>query len=217
MSPRVGQRDRPGSGRRLESGFELLELANGCRLSLADGVDQNRERVAHALEPPPVEDRVVDKRREPRTQGQQMACEVPTVHGRNIARSERQSRLGVVPVVEVPAMPLQRFHSAQCIRRARDELSGREITEVMRRQVGKQRQSHVGRRSPVRDIERRMFLHIVGWQPMVVRADVGLEIRPGLPGQLAQEKGLVECQLGTPPRERTTHPPSNRGRCSPQQ
>ena len=110
----------------------------GSRRLFADGVDQYGERVAHALEPSPIEDGGVAERREPGSQGQQMAREVATVHRRDIARGKRQLRLGVVPVIEMPPMPLQRFHAAQRIRRALDQLSGRQIAEVMRRQIGKE-------------------------------------------------------------------------------
>ena len=119
-------------------------------------------------------------------------CRCPPSRRRRGARGE--PRLRVVPVVEVPPIPLQRFHAAQRICRAYDELSGRQITEVVSRQIGKQRQSHVGRRSTVRDGDRRMFLHVVGRQKMVVRSDVRLEIGPRLPRELAQEVGLVNRQ-----------------------
>jgi len=44
----------------------------------------------------------------------------------------------------------------------------------------------------MRDANRRTFLQIVGRQPMVVRADVRLEICLGFSRQLAQEMQLAK-------------------------
>ena len=63
-------------------------------------------------------------------------------------------------------MTLERLHRAHRIRRARDELPGCLIAEIVRRQVGEQRQPHVGRRRAMRDDDAAFLLHVVGRQPV---------------------------------------------------
>ena len=146
-----------------------------------------------------------------------MGREVAAVHRRNVGRNERRKRLRVVPVIEVATIPLQRLHRAQCVRRAQNELSGRKIPKVMRRQVGEQRQPHIGRRRATRDRDRRLLLHVVRWQPVVVRTHIHFEIRPRAACKLAQEMHLLERQLRAAPHERAAHPPGDCGRGRPKQ
>ncbi len=61
------------------------------------------------------------------------------------------------------------------------------------------------------------FLNVVRRQPMVVRTDVRLEVRPRPARQLAQEMQLVEREPAASPSKRTTDPPGNGGRRAPQQ
>ena len=183
LYPRSGEAGRTANDGRFKC---LLELRNDRQI-VSSVVEQKREGIAYAIEPSRAEDRSVRQRSEARPQGQQMGREVAAVHRRNIGRNEWRQRLRVVPVIEVAPIPLQRFHRAQCVRRAQNELSGRKIPKVMRRQVGEQRQPHVGRRGATRDRDRRLLLHVVGRQPMVVRTHIHFEIRPRPARKLAQE------------------------------
>ena len=144
-----------------------------------------------------------------------MTREVPAVHRRNVGGVQRFQRLRVVPVVEVAAVPFHGLHRAQCTRRALDELSGRNVTEVVRGQIREQRQPHVGRRRAVRHHGTAILLIVIRRQPMIFRADEGLEERPGLARKLAQEEGLVGRQPGFTAGERPADPPGDGGRDQP--
>ena len=113
-------------------------------------------------------------------------------------------------------VPFHRLHRVQRIRGTQDQGSGRNVPEVVRGQVRQQRKPHVGRRRAVRNHVDRMFLIIVRWQPVVVRADERLEERPGPPRELAEEDCLLdrESRLAAP--ERLADPPGDRGRDQPQ-
>ncbi len=132
------------------------------------------------VSPKPQEQRRADNRRvchldQGRTQGEQMAREIPAVDRRDVARQQRRERLRVVPVVEVTAVPFHRLHRSQCMRGPVDELAARDISEVARGHVGEKREPHVGRRRPMRDGRDGMLLEIVRRQPMIVGADKGFE------------------------------------------
>ena len=57
-----------------------------------------------------------------------------------------------------------------------------------------------------------MFLGVIRWQPMIFRADKGLEERPGLSRNLVQEEGLIRRQSRGPASEWSTDPPGDRRR-----
>ncbi len=120
-----------------------------------------------------------------------MACKVPAVHRRNVGRLQRFQRLRIVPVVEVASVPLQGLHRAECIRRALDELPGRNVAEVVSGQIREQRKPHVGRRRAMPDHGNGMLLIVIRRQPMIFRTDERLEERPGLSGKLPEKEGLV--------------------------
>jgi len=62
-----------------------------------------------------------------------------------------------------------------------------------------------------------MLLKIVRRQPVVLRADEGLEKVPGPARGGAQEGFLLRAELRLAARERQAHPPGDRGRGEPQQ
>ena len=68
------------------------------------------------------------------------------------------------------------------------------IAEIVCGQIREQRKSHVGRRRAMRDHGSGMLLIVIRRQPMIFRADEGLEERPGFPGKLPQKEGLIRCQ-----------------------
>ena len=74
---------------------------------------------------------------------QQMSRQVAAVHARNVAREEGLERAGVVPIVEVPTMPLQSLHRGEGVLGAPHECAQRKVPHVPGRQIGKQPQAHV--------------------------------------------------------------------------
>ena len=135
---------------------------------------------------------VVGKRDEARPQGQQMTREVPAVHRRDIERRQRLQRSACRTSCRnapraVPCAAIVRKR----IRRALEQLSGRDVAEVVGRQIRQQRKSHVRRRGAMRDGGDRMFLAVVRRQPVVVRTDERLEERPGPSRELPEEERLV--------------------------
>ena len=153
-------------------GAKLRHLGGGglaTRARGGRGLGDEPQRVAHAIEPPPRKDRVIDQREQPSAQRQQMAGEVPAVHRRNVARRQRLQGLGVVPVVEMPAVPLQASHRGERIGAALDERARRDVAEVVGGQIRQQRQADVGRRSAVGDRRDAILLVVVRGQPVVRR------------------------------------------------
>src|SRR2546430_17063771 len=102
------------------------------------------------------------------------------------------------------------------LRRAFNELSSRNVTEVIRGQVGEQRESHIGRRSPMRDHGNGMFLIVVRRKPMILRTDELLEERPGLSGKLPEKDSLVSRQISFAPSDRLADPPRDRRGSTPE-
>ena len=154
---------------------------------------------------------MIGKREQSRPQCQQMAREVSAVHRRNVERWQRLQRLRVVPVVEVTLVPFQGCHRVECIRRALDELSGRNVAEVVRGQIREQRKPHVGRGRAMRNHGNRMLLIVIRWQPVIFRTDEGLEERPGLARNLLQKNDLVGRQPCFTAGERPADPPGDGG------
>ena len=190
--PRCRERGRPGIVGRLQMLLKLSELGQS-------GFPQQHPpgRLSVSRSPSKTsrpQDLLIREREQTRPQCQQMAREVPAVHRRDIGRQQRFQRLRVVPVVEVASVPFQRFHRVERIRRALDELSGRNIAEVVRGQIREQRQSHVGRRRAMRDHGNGMLLIVIRRQPMIFRTDEGLEERPGLSGKLPEKDSLAASQ-----------------------
>ena len=105
---------------------------------------------------------MIEQTGQARLQCHQMAGQVAAVDRRHVDRMQRLQALGVIPVVEMAMMALQLAHRAQGVGSARDELAGADVTEVVGRQIGQQRHPDIGRRSPVRDHQYRVFLHVVG-------------------------------------------------------
>jgi len=77
-------------------------------------------------------------------------------------------------------------------------------------------EAHVGRRGPMRDARDRMLLHVVGWQVVVRRADMGLEECPGAARKPAQKNGLPTGQCSRLALQRTVDPPNEQRRQEPQ-
>ncbi|KFB71345.1 MAG: hypothetical protein AW09_003508 [Candidatus Accumulibacter phosphatis] len=203
---RAGRRQRRRWGRRRRLQF-LPERRHRRRRGTFRRRHQNPEGVAETVEQPRPQYPVVGQRQQTRAQGQQVAGQVAAVHRRNVQGGQRLQRLRVVPVVEVAAMSLQRVQGAQGIGRALEQLAGREIAEVVGRKIRQQRHADVGRRGPMGDRGDAIFLVVVRRQPMLFRADEGVEERPGATRQRAQEKNLRTAQDRLAALQRTADPP----------
>ena len=186
--PRCRERGWPGRVGRLQMLLELSELG---RSGFPCSILENPKCVAEPVKQSRPQDLLIGKCEQTRPQCQQMARKVSAVHRRDVGRQQRFQRLRVVPVVEVASVPFQRFHRVERVRRALDELSGRNVAEVVRGQICEQRKSHIGRRRAMRDHGNGMLLIVIRRQPMIVRTDERLEERPGLSGKLPEKDGLV--------------------------
>src|SRR3990170_6391354 len=138
-----------------------------------------------------------------------MSSKIPTVHRRNVGGEQWFQRLRVVPVVEVAPVPFQSFHCVECIRRAFDELSCRNVAKVVSGQICEQGKSHVSRRRAMCDPGNGMLLIVIRRQPMIFRACERFEERPGLSGNLTEKAGLFVRQLCYTASERPADPPDD--------
>ena len=102
------------------------------------GTGHQREGVGHSRKKARARDLFVGEGEKSLPQGQEVSGQVAAVHAGDIVRPQRLERLRVVPVVEMAAMALQGFHGVHGIGRAFDQSTGRDETEVVGGQVGKQ-------------------------------------------------------------------------------
>ena len=122
------------------------------------------------------------------TQSQQMAREVSAVDRRDVPRQQRLQRPRVVPVVEVTPVPLERLHACErawpCARAV-----GRPSGSRSRRRPG-WRATPGPCWSATCDARRSATgcsWIVVRRQPVVLRSDEGLEVRPRPPRQRAEK------------------------------
>jgi hypothetical protein len=94
---------------------------------------------------------------------------------------------------------------------ALDERTRGQVPEVVRREVREERKPHVRGRAAVREPDGGMLLEIVRGQPMVFRADVGLEEGPGPAREVSKEERLVDGELGFATDDGTADPPRDGG------
>ncbi len=171
-----GQRAGATCGRGLEA------FAGSCAVSSSSSagsrVRKHGERVGKAVEHACIQDRQVGQRSKPRAQRQQVAGKVSAVDRRHVARRKRLQGLRVVPVIEVSAVPRRAAPWCERSRRPLDQRSGGDVTEIVGRQVREQAEADVGRRGAMRDQGARVFLEIVGRQPVVVLADKSRRRKP---------------------------------------
>ena len=108
----------------------------------------------------------------------EVAAQIAAVDGGNVLGLEDPEIAGVVPIEEVAAETRHTDHRRQRRLQALDGLARADPTEVAGADDGQQIQSEVGRRSAMGHLRRRVFLKIVGRQPIVRRADEDLEEPP---------------------------------------
>jgi hypothetical protein len=170
---------------------QRLPKRHAARRSAArspQGLGEKNPRCRQAIEQRHRHDGSSARASRPGAQGQQVAGQVAAVHRRDVERRAGLQRLGVVPVVEVAAVAFQPVHRARVLAVRSIELLRPRCSRSHRRQVGQQRQAHVGRRGAMRDRGDAVLLEVVGRQPVVFRADEGLEERPGAARQPPQKK-----------------------------
>ena len=96
-------------------------------------------------------------------------------------------------LIEVAMVAFHGPHGAQRIRRTLYELPSGDVAEIIGGQIRKQRQPHVGRRRTMADQRDRVLLIVIGRQPMIVRADEGLEELPCLAGNFRRNSFCSSC------------------------
>ncbi|MNO69733.1 hypothetical protein D3C76_605920 [compost metagenome] len=106
---------------------------------------QHIESVAQAAKAASIEQGRVNQSQQPRPQGEQQARQVAAVDGGYVPRCQRLQCLGVVPVVEVPLMPLKAGHGFKGGVDAFKQAPAAQIAEIVGRQVREQGHAHVGR------------------------------------------------------------------------
>ena len=177
---------------------------------------QQARRIAQAAEQPRRLRQLVGQQAQAGAQCQQVAGQVAAVDRGDVGRQQGLQGLRVVPVEEVALVALQPVHGVQRRPRTLDQLVQRDVAEVVGRQAGQQRQSDVGGRGAAGNAFDRMFLHVVGRQEVVGRADEGLEKGPGAAAQQAQELRLLGVQRRQGPLQRPADPPDDQRRRQPQ-
>ena len=159
-------RRRKRGGRGIDCGLQqFLQLHELVRSGFAVHVLEDTDGVADSLKHSRSQNPVIGKCEQPLAQCQQMAGKVSAVHGRDVEGWQRLQGLRVVPVVEVASVTFQCFHRLECICRALDELSRRDVAEVVGGQICEKGQAHVGRRRAMRNYGSGMLLKIVRGQP----------------------------------------------------
>ncbi len=93
---------------------------------------------------------------------------------------QRFQVLRVVPVVEMPLIAFQGSHGLEGVLGSFQQLSGRDVAEIIGAQIGQQGQADVGGRGAAGDYCHRVFLHIVERQPVIFGTDIGFEEQPHL-------------------------------------
>ena len=119
-------------------------------------------------------------------QGEQVAGEIATVDRRHVRRVEMAQVACVVPVVQVPAEPLQARDGHERRLQPLHHLQRADPTEVASRHGRQQVHPDVRRRGAMRDDRSWIVLEVVWRQPMVLRTNEGLEEPPGPAGGQAE-------------------------------
>jgi hypothetical protein len=59
-----------------------------------------------------------------------MSRQIAAVHAGNIERAKRLERAGFIPIVEVPAIPLESLHRGEGVLRASNQAARRKIAQI---------------------------------------------------------------------------------------
>ncbi len=179
-------------------------------------VDQNPEMIGQAFRQLFLQQRTLQKVQTALLQGPQRSHQVAAVHRRNEAGPQRLERAGVVPVEQVAARSRKLRHGGQSTKGLFGEFRHGQEAKLAGHLAGVQKKSQVGGRHAAGD-SRRLFLHIVRDQPIVLfRAELG-EISPGPErGSTKKQFVLVGCFTSHGPR-RQVEPHRNPFAASPEQ
>ena len=144
-----------------------------------DDVEQDIERVDEPLPARRPDDGRLDELAASLLHGQQARSEVPAVHRGDVAGRQRREIARVVPVVEVAAVAFHPLERLERVPQAQDDGQQTRMAEIVGRQRGQLQEADVGRGGSPRDLAPRLFLEVIGWEPLVVRPDERVEEEPG--------------------------------------
>ena len=155
----------------------------------------------------------------------EVAGQIATVHGRDIARLERTQICCVIPVVEVTAIL---GHARQCGEGRFEPFDGivqPDPAEIMRARRREKIYTEIGRGGATGQHRHRVFLEIIRWQHIVGSRYEGLEVSPG-PARRHPERlrlglrnpgaAVSRGPLAYPVGDRRRHDPQHRERPSQQ-
>src|SRR6185437_7306149 len=108
-----------------------------------------------------------------------MAGEVAAVYRRDVLRLQRLKRFSVVPIEKMPAEFPQFSERCEGEFYALEKFQRGNVAQVVRRYCGQQQQPYVGRGSPVSGHRRRIFLKIIGREPVIFSAHKSFKEAPG--------------------------------------
>ena len=208
-------------GQRLAALVELAErdrLGGSAVAEGARGFPDEHERVLDAGEGVGIEQRTVDRARAGVAEDEQMAGEVPAVHGRHVAGLERAEVARVIPVVEVAPEALEAPHRLEGGLEPCEHVQAAEPAEVARGDRRQQIEPDIRGRRAMRDDGLRVLLEVVRRQVMVGGTHEGLEEPPRAARGGAEGPGVRGRRLWYRRQaRRPTHPSGHEGREAPQQ
>ena len=182
---------RRANGRRFQARIErvrgigelLSRHGNRARLvgDARERFPQEPDRVSRARPHPIPAERFPNQLAAAVGERDQIARQVAAVDRRDVSGLERAEIARVVPVVEMPAELFKSAQRGEGGFEAFQRFPCADPSQIVRREHGQERQTHVGRRGAVRHDRIRIFLKIVGRQPVVSFRDECLEESPGPP------------------------------------
>ena len=107
-----------------------------------------------------------------------MASQVAAIDRRNVARQQWSKRSSIVPIEEMASILLQLRERTKSILGPFNKSIDGAIAEVICCQIRQQGHSDVGRAGTRRDHLVRVHMHVVWWQPVVVRVHKHFEVTP---------------------------------------
>ena len=186
-------------------------------LARADLLGQNAQRVAQPLQRPRRQHRARGKLQQAAAQHPHVPDQVAAVDGGDVEGPQGLAGVGVVPVEEVPPVALQLLHRFDRAGGAVEQLPAAQVPQIVRGQVGQQRQAHVRRAGAMGHAVAGLLLEVVGGQPVLLRSGEHLEVAPGEPGDAAQEAHVAVAEPRRAGPQRPADPPRHQRRQEPQQ